>query len=115
MQGQALHTQATSGRSLRFLISSALPSSRQNSESHIAFQRATGGCHLDEAAGSPSRNLGKKDTTVHPDLERLFAKRMGATTYEPDSSHVPMLSQPERVLEIIRTTAKAVQGAEAAA
>jgi hypothetical protein len=27
---------------------------------------------------------------------------MGATTYELDSSHVPMRSQPERVLDIIR-------------
>jgi hypothetical protein len=34
--------------------------------------------------------VGKKDRTVHPDPERAFAKRMGATTYELDSSHVPM-------------------------
>jgi hypothetical protein len=40
---------------------------------------------------------------------------MGATTYELDSSHVPMLSQPERVLDVIRTAAKAVQGATVAA
>jgi pimeloyl-ACP methyl ester carboxylesterase len=59
--------------------------------------------------------VGKKDQTVHPDLERFFAKRMGATTYELDSSHVPMLSQPERVIEVIRAAAKAVQGAAATA
>jgi pimeloyl-ACP methyl ester carboxylesterase len=59
--------------------------------------------------------VGKKDHTVHPDLERAMAKRMGATTYELDSSHVPMLSQPERVIDVIRTAAKAVQGATAAA
>jgi len=59
--------------------------------------------------------VGKKDRTVHPDLERFFAKRMGATTYEFDSSHVPMLSQPERVLDVIRTAAKAVQQEIAAA
>jgi pimeloyl-ACP methyl ester carboxylesterase len=58
--------------------------------------------------------VGKKDRTVHPDLERFFAKRMGATTYELDSSHVPMLSQPERVLNVIRDAAKAVQTAAAA-
>ncbi|MGH7743174.1 MAG: alpha/beta hydrolase [Candidatus Eiseniibacteriota bacterium] len=51
--------------------------------------------------------VGKKDRTVHPDLERAMAKRMGATTYELDSSHVPMLSQPDRVLEIVRAAAKA--------
>src|SRR6516162_3827046 len=57
--------------------------------------------------------VGKKDRTVHPDLERAMAKRMGATTYELDSSHVPMLSQPERVLEVIRAAAKAVQAGPA--
>ena len=59
--------------------------------------------------------VGKKDRTVHPDLERFLAKRMGATTTELDSSHVPMLSQPERVLDVIRAAAKAVQEAAAAA
>jgi pimeloyl-ACP methyl ester carboxylesterase len=59
--------------------------------------------------------VGKQDRTVHPDLERAMAKRMGATTYEFDSSHVPMLSQPERVIEVIRAAAKAVQGAAATA
>src|SRR6202171_5942606 len=53
--------------------------------------------------------VGRKDHTVHPDLERAMAKRMGATTYELDNSHVPMLSQPDRVLDVIRTAAKAVQ------
>jgi hypothetical protein len=43
---------------------------------------------------------------VHPDLERAMAKRMGATTYELDSSHVPMLSQPKFVLDVIRAAAK---------
>src|SRR5271154_1811358 len=34
--------------------------------------------------------VAKNDRTVHPDLERFVAKRMGATTYEVASSHVPM-------------------------
>lgn len=59
--------------------------------------------------------VGKKDHTVHPDLERAMAKRMNATTIELDSSHVPMLSQPDRVLEVIRAAAKAAQGAAATA
>jgi pimeloyl-ACP methyl ester carboxylesterase len=53
--------------------------------------------------------VGKNDRTVHPDLERFFAKRMGATTYEVESSHVPMLSQPERVLDVIRAATKSVK------
>ena len=52
--------------------------------------------------------VGKKDQTVQLDLERFFAKRMGATTYEVDSSHVPMLSQPERVLDVIRAAVQSV-------
>ena len=57
----------------------------------------------------------KNDRTVHPDLERFFAKRMGATTYELDSSHVPMLSQPERVIDVIRTAANAEMTARTSA
>ena len=52
--------------------------------------------------------VGKNDRTVHPDLERFVAKRMGATTTEVDSSHVPMLSKPDVVLDVIRTAASAV-------
>jgi pimeloyl-ACP methyl ester carboxylesterase len=53
--------------------------------------------------------VAKNDGTVHPDLERFVAKRMGATTYEVESSHVPMLSKPEFVIDVIRTAANAVQ------
>ena len=55
--------------------------------------------------------VGKNDRTVHPDLERFVAKRMGATTYEVESSHVPMLSQPNVVLDVIRAAAKSVKAA----
>jgi pimeloyl-ACP methyl ester carboxylesterase len=54
--------------------------------------------------------VGNQDRTVHPELERFCAKRMGATTYEVDSSHVPMLSQPAVVIEAIRQLALSVQG-----
>ena len=40
---------------------------------------------------------------------------MGATTYDLESSHVPMLSHPDLVLDVIRTAANAVQGAPTAA
>jgi pimeloyl-ACP methyl ester carboxylesterase len=53
--------------------------------------------------------VAKNDRTVHPELERFLAKRMGATIYELESSHVPMLSQPERVIDVIRTAASAVR------
>jgi len=36
---------------------------------------------------------------------------LGATAYELDSSHVPMLSQPNVVLDVIRAAAKSVNAA----
>jgi len=58
--------------------------------------------------------VAKNDRTVHPELERFVAKRMGATTVETESSHVPMLSKPAVVLEMIRAAAKAVASLRAA-
>jgi pimeloyl-ACP methyl ester carboxylesterase len=55
-----------------------------------------------------------EDRTVHPDLERFAAKRMGAATVELRSSHVPMLSQPHAVLDVIHSAVKAVQKSQAA-
>ncbi len=52
--------------------------------------------------------VAKQDRTVHPELERFVAKRMGARTVEADSSHVPMLSEPGLVLDVIREAAKSV-------
>src|SRR5580658_7821007 len=49
-----------------------------------------------------------QDRTVHPDLERFAAKRMGAKSVEVASSHVPMLSHPKVVLDVIRDAAKSV-------
>ena len=47
------------------------------------------------------------DRTVHPELQRFVAKRMGATIHEVVSSHVPMLSNPKLVIDVIRTAANA--------
>jgi pimeloyl-ACP methyl ester carboxylesterase len=53
--------------------------------------------------------LATEDHTVHPDLQRWVSERMSATVTKVDSSHVPMLSQPDAVIEVIRTAAAAVQ------
>jgi pimeloyl-ACP methyl ester carboxylesterase len=52
--------------------------------------------------------VANQDHTVNPELERFVAKRMGAHTYDVDSSHVPMLSHPEFVLDVIRTAANSI-------
>ncbi len=49
------------------------------------------------------------DQTIPPDAERLFAKRMGATTVEIASNHVAMVSHPDDVLQLIKTAIQAVQ------
>ena len=53
--------------------------------------------------------VAKNDRTVQPELQRFVAKRMGATIYEINSSHVPMLSNPGLVVDVIRTAANAAQ------
>jgi pimeloyl-ACP methyl ester carboxylesterase len=59
--------------------------------------------------------VAKNDKTVHPELERFVAKRMRATVTELDSSHVPMLSQPQRVIDVILAAASSVGRAKTAA
>ena len=48
------------------------------------------------------------DQAIPPDAERFFAQRMGATTVEIKSSHVPMVSKPDRVVKLITTAAQTV-------
>ncbi|WP_231993254.1 alpha/beta fold hydrolase [Mitsuaria sp. 7] len=49
----------------------------------------------------------KQDQTLNPDVQRFVARRMGAATIEVDCGHVPMLSQPQAVADLI---VKAAQG-----
>ena len=58
--------------------------------------------------------VAKNDQTVNPELQRSAAKRMKAATTEVASSHVPMLSKPNVVLDVIRNAAAAVQKTMAA-
>ncbi len=59
--------------------------------------------------------VANNDRTVQPDLQRFLAKRMGATTHAIDSSHVPLLSHPGLVNDVIRAAAKAVRRSSATA
>jgi len=54
--------------------------------------------------------VANKDHTVQPELQRFVAKRMGAAVFEVESSHVPMLSNPGFVIDVIRAAAQTVQG-----
>ncbi len=48
------------------------------------------------------------DEAIPPDVERMFAKRMGATTVEVASSHLAMVSHPEETASLIKAAAQAV-------
>ncbi|MGW1916392.1 alpha/beta fold hydrolase [Streptomyces sp. NPDC002076] len=52
--------------------------------------------------------VANNDRTVHPDLEWSAAERMGANIRPVDSSHVPMLSHPDFVLDVIREAAESL-------
>jgi len=47
------------------------------------------------------------DQALPPDAQRLFARRMGATTVEVPSSHVAMVSHPQDVVQLIETATQA--------
>ena len=59
--------------------------------------------------------VAQSDQAIPPDVERLFAKRMGATVVEVNSSHLPMVSHPDEVVKLIESAAEKVQQTEAAA
>ena len=46
-----------------------------------------------------------KDEAIPPEAERMFAKRMGATTVEVPSSHLAMVSHPSEVVKLIESAA----------
>jgi len=46
-----------------------------------------------------------KDEAIPPDAERLFAKRMGATTTEVPAGHLAMASHPAEVVRLIQAAA----------
>ena len=51
--------------------------------------------------------VSRQDHAINPDLERFYAKRMGATTSEIDASHVAFISHPDVVAKLIEQAAAA--------
>lgn len=50
------------------------------------------------------------DNAINPELQRFFADRLQAKTTEVDASHVPFISQPKVVAEVIKQAAESVSG-----
>ncbi|MER7190797.1 alpha/beta fold hydrolase [Streptomyces flaveolus] len=51
--------------------------------------------------------VASSDHTINPDVERYGYQRAGMTTVEVDSSHLVMLSHPERVVDLIEEAVQA--------
>ncbi|CAL9280556.1 alpha/beta fold hydrolase [Streptomyces sp. SudanB182_2057] len=51
--------------------------------------------------------VASSDHTINPDVERYGYQRAGMTTVEVDSSHLVMLSHPQRVVELIEEAVRA--------
>jgi pimeloyl-ACP methyl ester carboxylesterase len=80
-----------------------------------AVQQPLAGAALGEVMGVPAWKslpswymVATNDQAIPPEAERMFAKRMNATTIEVASSHVAMVSHPEEVVQLIDRAAKAV-------
>ncbi|WP_306584142.1 alpha/beta fold hydrolase, partial [Streptomyces clavuligerus] len=54
--------------------------------------------------------VAKKDKAIAPDLERFEAKRAKSHTVEVNSSHVAMMSHPDKVTEILQNAADGTTG-----
>jgi pimeloyl-ACP methyl ester carboxylesterase len=80
-----------------------------------AVQQPLAASTLNDVMGPPAwRTLptwfavAQHDEVIPPDAERQFAKRMGATTVELDSSHVVMISHPDEVTSLIQSAVDAL-------
>ena len=79
-----------------------------------AVQQPLAGTALQEVMGVPAWKalpswfmVADGDQAIPPDAERLFAKRMGATTVEVPTNHVAMVSHPQDVVQLIESAAQA--------
>jgi pimeloyl-ACP methyl ester carboxylesterase len=80
-----------------------------------AVQQPLSAAAFDEVMGVPAWKslptwylVAQGDQALPPDAERQFAERMGATTVEVPTSHVPMVSRPDDVVKLIETAAERV-------
>jgi pimeloyl-ACP methyl ester carboxylesterase len=87
-----------------------------------AVQQPIAGSAFAEVMGEPAWKsfpswylVTQSDQAIPPDAQRLFAKRMGATIVEVNSSHLPMVSHPDEVVELIETAAQTTKQKDAVA
>jgi pimeloyl-ACP methyl ester carboxylesterase len=78
-----------------------------------AVQQPLAATALDERMGVPAWKsapswylVATEDQAIPPDVERMFAQRMGATIVEVPSSHLAMVSHPGDVAKLIESAAE---------
>jgi pimeloyl-ACP methyl ester carboxylesterase len=79
-----------------------------------AVQQPLSASAFDDVIGMPAWKglrswylVAQEDEALPPDVERMFATRMGATSVEVPSGHLAMVSHPVEVVELIETAAEA--------
>jgi pimeloyl-ACP methyl ester carboxylesterase len=84
-----------------------------------AVQQALSASAFNEVIGVPAWKslpswymVATNDQAIPPDVERMFAKRMSATTLEVPSSHVAMVSHPDEVAKLIEKAAETARVAK---
>src|SRR5215471_5448143 len=80
-----------------------------NAKVMYAVQQPLAGSALQEVMGVPAWKslaswfmVAEGDQAIPPDAERLFAKRMGATSVEVPTNHVAMVSHPKDLVQLIQ-------------
>lgn len=80
-----------------------------------AVQQPIAGASFGDVMGVPAWKslpswylVAGQDQAIPPEAERLFAKRMGATTVEVEAGHLAMISHAGEVADLIGTAAGAV-------
>ncbi len=82
---------------------------------HKPVQASTGAASVPVAAWRTLPTwymVARQDRAVNPDLERFYAKRMGATTMEIETSHVPFISRPAVVVKFITDAIRDVSASQ---
>jgi hypothetical protein len=65
------------------------------------------------ADGSSWSSVAQDDQALHPEAQRMFANRMGATTAELPSGHLAMVSHPADVVKVTETASEAARTVDA--
>jgi pimeloyl-ACP methyl ester carboxylesterase len=79
-------------------------------------QKPTNQSILAEKSGPPAwkelptwYQISESDRVIPPDVQRMFAERMNATTLSLDASHASLISHPNEIAELILNATKGIR------